>query len=64
VSDFHPREVVLTGPLVVRKGIREGQGLIIGDRPLSLGDLAQKGERVEISVGELPLGKYLLRMER
>jgi hypothetical protein len=64
VADYHPREVLLAGPILVKKGIREGQGLVIHDRPLALGDLAENGQRIAISLRRVPLGEYLLRMER
>jgi hypothetical protein len=63
VRDFHPREVTFAGPVVIKKGIREGQGLIINDRPLALEDLAEKGERVELSVQRIRVINYLLRWE-
>jgi hypothetical protein len=63
VRDYHPRDIVLESPLVVKKGIREGQGLVIHGRPISLDELAEAGERVELRVANMPLIFYLLRME-
>jgi hypothetical protein len=63
VRGEHPREVALKGPLVVKKGVREGQGLLIGGRPLPLSDLARPGERVEVSVQAVSIYTYLMERE-
>jgi len=52
----------LPRPLIVKRGMREGQGLIIKDRTLFLNSLGEKGDRIQLSVSTLPLGSYLFSM--
>ena len=60
VKDFHPVERRLDGPLIIKRGMKEGQGLMVGARRIELKNLAEKGERIEIRAVTSSLGSYLL----
>ncbi|MBU2499159.1 MAG: hypothetical protein KKE57_09680 [Proteobacteria bacterium] len=60
VKDFHPTERRFPRPLVVKRGMREGQGLMIGARTIYLRDLAEKGERIQLRAVTSSLGSYLV----
>jgi len=62
VKPFHAMDKSLPRPLIVKRGMREGQGLIIKDRTLFLNSLGEKGDRIQLSVSTLPLGSYLFSM--
>ncbi|MFH1123239.1 MAG: hypothetical protein V1758_06205 [Pseudomonadota bacterium] len=59
VKEFHPVERRFTHPLVIKKGMKEGQGLIVGDKKIYLSDLAEKGDRIQLRAMSLSLGSYL-----
>jgi hypothetical protein len=62
VKPFHAMDKNLPRPLIIKRGMREGQGLIIKDRTLFLNSLGEKGDRIQLSVSTLPLGSYLFSM--
>ena len=41
-------------------GIGEGQGLTVRDRKIPLNEVGKSGDRIQLRVESLPLGKYLL----
>jgi hypothetical protein len=45
---------------IVRRGMGEGQGLIVGERKIYLSEIGERGDRIQLRVESMPLGKYLL----
>jgi hypothetical protein len=45
---------------IIRRGIGEGQGLIVGDRKIYLSEIGERGDRIQLRVESMSSGKYLL----
>ncbi len=58
-KEFHPMDLKLGAVFLIKKGMGEGQGLVVGDRKIYLTEIAEKGDRVQLKVESLALGKYL-----
>ncbi len=61
-KEFHPMNLKLGRVFLIKKGMGEGQGLVVGDRKMYLTEIAEKGERVQIRVESLALGEYLFSL--
>jgi len=61
-KEFHPMNVRLGAVFIVRRGMGEGQGLIVGDRKTYLSEIGERGDRIQLRVESMSLGKYLLSM--
>ena len=59
-KDFHPMDLKLGAVFLIRRGMGEGQGLIVGDRKIYLSEIGEKGDRIQLRVESISLGKYLL----
>ena len=59
---FHPMNLKLGAVFLLRRGMGEGQGLIVRDKKIYLSEIGEKGDRIQIRVESLSLGKYLLSM--
>jgi hypothetical protein len=44
----------------MRRGMGEGQGLIVRDRKIYLSEIGEKGDRIQLRVESVSLGRYLL----
>jgi hypothetical protein len=56
---FHPMHQGLRA-IYFKWGIGEGQGLIVRGRKIFLSEIGKSGDRIQLRVESLPLGKYLL----
>jgi hypothetical protein len=59
MKEFHPMHQRLDA-ISFMWGIGEGQGLIVRDRKISLREIGSSGDRIQLRVESLSLGKYLL----
>ncbi len=59
-KEFHPMNQKLGAVFIVRRGMGEGQGLIAGERKIYLSEIGERGDRIQLRVESMPLGKYLL----
>ena len=59
-KEFHPMYQKLGAVFIVRRGMGEGQGLIVGERKIYLSEIGERGDRIQLRVESMPLGKYLL----
>ena len=59
MKEFHPMNVKLGAVFLIRRGIGEGQGLIVRDRKIYLSEIGEKGDRIQLRVESISLGKYL-----
>jgi len=59
MKGFHPMDQRL-GAIYFKWGIGEGQGLNIRDRKIPLSEIGNRGDRIQLRVESLSLGKYLL----
>jgi hypothetical protein len=61
-KEFHPMNRNLGATFIFNKGMVEGQGLQIGEKKIYLNELGEKGSSIQISVGFMRLGHYLVLM--
>ena len=61
-KEFHLMNQKLGAVFIIRRGMGEGQGLIVRDRKIYLSEIGEKGDRIQIRVESLSLGKYLFSM--
>jgi hypothetical protein len=59
-KEFHPMDQKLGSIFIIRRGMGEGQGLIVKDRKIYLSKIGERGDRIELRVESMSLGKYLL----
>jgi hypothetical protein len=59
-KEFHPMNQRLGAVFIIRRGMGEGQGLIVKDRKIYLSEIGEKGDRIQMRVETVPLGRYLL----
>ena len=59
-KEFHPMNQRLGAVFIVRRGMGEGQGLIVGERKIYLSEIGERGDRIQLRVESMSLGKYLL----
>lgn len=60
MKEFHPMNLRLGAVFIIRRGMGEGQGLIIRDKKVYLSEIGERGDRIQVRVESMPLGKYLL----
>jgi hypothetical protein len=60
MKEFHPLNVRVGAVFIIRRGMGEGQGLIVGDRKIYLSEIGERGDRIQLRVELMSLGKYLL----
>jgi hypothetical protein len=59
-KEFHPMNQRLGAVFIIRRGMGSGQGLIVRDRKIYLSEIGERGDRIQLRVESLSLGKYLL----
>jgi len=59
-KEFHPLNERLGAVFIIRRGMGEGQGLIVRDRKIYLSEIGEKGDRIQMRVETIPLWRYLL----
>jgi len=59
MKEFHPLNQRLGAVFIIRRGMGEGQGLIVRDKKIYLSEIGEKGDRIQLRVVLMPLGKYL-----
>jgi len=58
-KEFQPMDLKLGAVFLIKKGMGEGQGLVVGERKIYLSEVGEKGDRIQLRVESLALGKYL-----
>jgi hypothetical protein len=59
-KEFHTMNQRMGAVFIIRRGMGEGQGLIVRDRKIYLSEIGEKGDRIQLRVESVSLGKYLL----
>ncbi len=59
-KEFHPINLKLGAVFLIRRGMGEGQGLIVQERKIYLSEIGEKGDRIQLRVETMSLAKYLL----
>jgi len=62
VKEFHPLNVKLGAVFLIKRGMGEGQGLIVRDRKIYLSETGERGDRIQLRVESIPLGKHLFSL--
>jgi hypothetical protein len=60
--EFHPMNQRLGAVFIIRRGMGKGQGLIVKGRKIYLSEIGEKGDRIQLRVESISLGKYLLSL--
>jgi len=60
MREFHPMNQRLGAVFIIRRGMGEGQGLIVRERKIYLSEIGEKGDRIQLRVESVSLGRYLL----
>jgi len=58
-KEFHPMNQRMGAVFIIRRGMGEGQGLIVGDRKIYLSEIGERGDRIRLRVESMSLGKYI-----
>jgi len=58
-KDFHPLNQQLGAVFIIKRGMGEGQGLIVRDKRIYLSEIGEKGDRIQVRVESISLGNYL-----
>ena len=59
-KEFHSMNQRLGAVFIVRRGMGEGQGLIVGDKKIYLSEIGERGDRIQLRVESMSIVKYLL----
>lgn len=59
-KEFQEMNLRLGGFFILKRAMGEGQGLIIQGRKIYLSELADKGERIQVRVKRVSLGRYII----
>ena len=60
MKEFHPLNVRMGAVFIIRRGMGEGQGLIVRDRKVYLSEIGERGDRIQLRVESMSIVKYLL----
>jgi len=58
VKELHPTDLKLGAILLLKRGMGEGQGLIVRDRKIYLSEIGERGNRIQLRVESMSLGEY------
>lgn len=59
MKEIHSMNLKLGAIFLIRRGMGEGQGLIVRGRKIYLSEIGEKGDRIRLRVGSVSLGYYL-----
>jgi hypothetical protein len=62
MKGFHPMNRRIGAVFIIRRGMGEGQGLIVRDRKIYLREVGERGDRIRLRVESMPLAQYLWSM--
>jgi hypothetical protein len=62
MKKFHPMNERLGAVFIIRRGMGEGQGLIVRDRKIYLSEIGEQGDRIRLRMESISLGNYLILM--
>jgi hypothetical protein len=62
--EFHAMNVRLGAVFIIKRGMGEGQGLVVRDKKIYLSEIGERGDRIQLRVESMFLGKYLLSKVR
>ncbi len=60
MKEFHPMNQRLGAVFFIRRGMGEGQGLVVGDKKIYLSEIGERGDRIQLKVESVSLREYLI----
>ncbi len=60
IKEFHPMNQKLGAVFIIRRGMGEGQGVVVKDRKIYLSEIGERGDRIQLRVDSMSLWNYLL----
>jgi hypothetical protein len=64
MKEFHSMDQRLGAVFLIKRGMGEGQGLIVKERKIYLSEIGERGDRIQLRVESMSLGKYFVGMIR
>jgi len=61
-GEFHSMNLKLGAVFLIRRGMGEGQGLIVQDKKIYLSEIGEKGDRIQLRVETMSILNYLFLM--
>jgi len=58
-KEFHSMNQRLGAVFIIRRGMGEGQGLIVRERKIYLSEIGERGDRIQLRIESMSLGRYL-----
>jgi hypothetical protein len=58
-KEFHSMDQRLGAVFIIKRGMGEGQGLIIRDRKIYLSEIGERGARIQLRIESLSFVKYI-----
>ena len=58
MKELHPMDLKLGAILLLKRGMGEGQGLIVRDKKIYLSEIGERGNRIQLRIESMSLGKY------
>ncbi len=62
MKEFHSMNQRLGAVFIIRRGMGEGQGVIVRDKKIYMSEIGEKGDRIRLRVESMSFGKYLWSM--
>jgi hypothetical protein len=59
-KEFHPMNQKLGAVFIIKRGMGEGQGLMVKDSKIYLSEIGERGDRIQLRVDSMSWGKFLL----
>lgn len=59
MKEYHPMDQRLGDVFIIKRGIGEGQGLMVRDKKIYLSEIGEKGDRIRLRVRSMSLGSFL-----
>jgi len=60
MKEFHSLNLELGAAFLIRRGMGEGQGVVVRERKIYLSEVGERGDRIQLRVESMSLVKYLL----
>ena len=60
MKEFHPMNQRLGDVFIIKRGMGEGQGLVVRDKKIYLSEIGERGDRIQLKVESMFLWNYLL----
>ena len=59
IKEFHPMNRRLGAVFMIRRGMKEREGLMVRGRKIDVSEIGERGDRIQLRVESVSLGRYL-----